>query len=660
MQTTGHRPRELNWYHAGPMLFGDWGTSRLYVLGLAFAFNGRAAFWFIAAMGVLLVAVGWCYTIICRLFPDGGGVYSSARHRSQLLAVIGALLLCADYVVTASLSCLDAFHYIGIKETRILNVVGLDALLAAAMILIIGALNYFGPRKTGTIAMFIALATVVLTLVIAVFCMPHLGSAQLAPPRGGWTKAWIGFTEIVLALSGVEAIANMTGIMVRPVEKTARKSIVPVMIEIVVLNLVLAAAMDTLPDSTLYQTTPAGAIVLNAAGEPIPAHTADMLKVIAARYVGPAFAAASALVFAALLLSAVNTALGDLVSIQYMLSRDRELPRAFSGLNRYGMPLLPLVLAGIVPAVVLLLFPTVEALADLYAVGVVGAIAINMGSTSTDPNLPMRPWERLLMFTLTIILAAIEVTIVVNKPHARDFALVILILGLAGRMATLVLNKGVRIEPRVRRSYVLFSIFSIVVALGLAFFMPGQWLGSLLSTALAVAVALASRRAQTYRTALIEAERAGAPLPPRQLFPGVYSPKEHVMVATQGSPRLIEFALKEAKSRQAELQLLFVRHYAVVPMGTQPITSYGEDEQALKLFEEVRERARKEGIPLRTLYCAAYEVPEAILEMAVTHGADLLLLGTSRRGTLWRAMKGDVIQGVAEHLPENVGLLIHA
>src|SRR5262249_3471729 len=168
MLATGERPRELRWYHAGPMLFGDWGTSRLYVLGLAFAFNGRASFWFIAMMSVLLIGVGWSYEIICRLFPDGGGVYSSARHRSQLLAVIGGLLLCADYVVTASLSCLDAFHYLeaafGFHGLAVLGV-PIEAVLAAATILSIGGLNYFGPTKTGTVAMFIALGTVALTLV---------------------------------------------------------------------------------------------------------------------------------------------------------------------------------------------------------------------------------------------------------------------------------------------------------------------------------------------------------------------------------------------------------------------------------------------------------------------------------------------------------------
>ncbi len=135
------RPRNVGWKQAAALLFGDWGTSRLYVLGLAFAFNGRASFWYIAAMGVLLVGVGWCYTVVCRLFPDGGGVYSSARTRSQLLAVVGGLLLCADYVVTASLSCLDAFHYLGsylwIEGTALLGL-PLEAWLTAVLILAVG------------------------------------------------------------------------------------------------------------------------------------------------------------------------------------------------------------------------------------------------------------------------------------------------------------------------------------------------------------------------------------------------------------------------------------------------------------------------------------------------------------------------------------------
>src|SRR3954454_10947686 len=108
------RPRNVGWIQAAGLLFGDWGTSRLYVLGLAFLFAGRTSFYLICLMSLLILAVGWAYTQICRIYPDGGGVYTAAKHKSRTLAVVGALLLFADYTVTASLSALDAFHYFGL------------------------------------------------------------------------------------------------------------------------------------------------------------------------------------------------------------------------------------------------------------------------------------------------------------------------------------------------------------------------------------------------------------------------------------------------------------------------------------------------------------------------------------------------------------------
>ncbi len=635
------------------MLFGDWGTSRLYVLGLAFAFTGRSSFWFVAAMCVLMIGVGWAYEIICRLFPDGGGVYSSARHRSQLLAVVGGLLLCADYVVTASLSCLDAFHYLGFNETRILGL-PLDAILTALTILAIGGLNYFGPSKTGTIAMVVALATVALTLVIGIYSLPHLKNMQVTSPFDkGIGRSWIGFTEIVLALSGVEAIANMTGIMVQPVEKTARKAILPVLIEIVILNLVLAAAMNTLPDSLLFEKSADGKF----------AHTGDMLKVIAATYVGPTFAAISAVVFAALLLSAVNTALADLVSIQFMLSRDKELPHAFSGLNRYGMPVLPLIVGTIIPAIVVLIFPNVEALAALYAIGVVGAISINLGTTSTNMNLPLKQGERGFMFVLTLIMIAIGITICMEKPAARSFALVVLVSGLAGRLVTIISNPDLPLPRRGRTLYWSAAVLSLVGVLSVTLAMGDTPKAFALSLVMAIPIGIGSVNVQKYRALLIAASAVTPATAPKKLLmiqPGAYSSKERIMVPTQGNPKLIEFALKECKTRQAELDILFVRHLAVTPMGPTAPPRLDEDEHALHLFAKLREQAKEAGVPLRLLYAVARDIPDAILDMAVTHGADVLLLGTTRRGTLWKAMKGDVIQAVAEHLPESVALLIHA
>src|SRR5207248_4695113 len=111
---SSQRPRNVGWLSAAGLLFGDWGTSRLYVLGIALLFAGRTSFWLILAMSVLIVGVGWAYTQICRIYPDGGGVYTAAKQKNCTLAVVGALLLFADYTVTASLSSLDAFHYFGL------------------------------------------------------------------------------------------------------------------------------------------------------------------------------------------------------------------------------------------------------------------------------------------------------------------------------------------------------------------------------------------------------------------------------------------------------------------------------------------------------------------------------------------------------------------
>lgn len=59
---------------AAAILYGDWGTSKAYVIGLAFAVGGYAPFWLIAIMCALTALVGINYIILCRLYPDGGGV----------------------------------------------------------------------------------------------------------------------------------------------------------------------------------------------------------------------------------------------------------------------------------------------------------------------------------------------------------------------------------------------------------------------------------------------------------------------------------------------------------------------------------------------------------------------------------------------------------
>ena len=570
------------------MLFGDWGTSRLYVLGMCFAKAQGASFWFMLAMSILLVAVGWAYSVVCRLYPDGGGVYSSARHKSQSLAVFGALLLAADYVVTAALSALDAFHYLNVPY---------PAVFAAASIALLGVVNIFGPTKAGTAAMVAAILTVLFSLVIGIAAAPYLphAIASITLPTGSPLSWWTQFTGIILAISGVEAVANMTGIMVEPVEKTARRSIWPVLIEIVILNLVLTVAMSAVPLDVLGDGNPENAYT---------AHKDNMLRLLAEHYVGPSFAAVASVVFALLLLSAVNTAVTDLVSIQYMMARDRELPQAFAGLNKWGMPLVPLVISVFLPLVTVLAVQEVDQLGDLYAIGVVGAVAVNLGSCVTTPGVALKKGEHVIMSLLAVLMIVVWITIAIEKPHALAFAGVIVAAGMSARWITH------------HRAEIGGTVTSLV----------GH---------------------------IIDLKHSTAPIENT-------TNQVRFLVATQGSPKLVAFALEQAKSFHAEVLFLYVRHIAVAMIGPAHRPDIASDPDAQKAARYIQEQAEAEGVPVRFLYTVADNIPETIVDFAVTYGVNQVIIGTTKRGTLWRTMKGDVIQGVAQHLPERTQLLIHA
>src|SRR5258708_38298570 len=115
------------------------------------------------------------------------------------------------------------------------------------------------------------------------------------------------------------------------------------------------------------------------------------------------------------------------------MSRDRELPQHFEKLNSFGVPNFGLLVATLVPALLVIAVRDVAGLADLYAVGVVGAIATNLGAVSTDRKLDLPIWGRVLMFGTFLIMAAIEISLFIDKPNAPGFALAVLAGGIGLR-----------------------------------------------------------------------------------------------------------------------------------------------------------------------------------------------------------------------------------
>jgi len=582
MVISGTRPRNVGWLRAAALLYGDWGTSKAYVIGLAVLLAGYAAPYYLAGIIGLTFLVGCNYVWVCKFFPEGGGVYHAARRHSPRLGVVGALLLFAGYVVTAAISAYEAYNYFGLHEeaTR----------WATLTIFGLGVMNAFGPRLAGSVAVYLALPAVLVLLGLSGAGLFSGQERIVHPPVQGAWEGWTIFTGMVLALSGVEAVANMTGVMKADpdsspdhpsVHHQARKAIGLVMIEVCLITAVLGLMIAGMPKESFL-------------------HPESFLRTMADHYISPTYGWVVGLVVGLLLLSAVNTAIVASVALLFSMAQDRDLPPVFRMLNRQGVPWVPLIAAVVLPVVVLESTRGLEALASLYAIGVTGAICLNLGSCGLDKTLAMRGWQRVVMIGTALLMAAIWLTIAVNKPHAFLFAVILSGVGLFLREAAQS-QKGEKMAEPER------------VGLGMG---VREEVGSEL------------------------VEDGG-----------------RILVAAHGMTGSAKFALQEAKLRGARLYFLFVRE---VQVAAEVVGRLGDDMKAQDVIGEMRKAASDEKVAMTPVYCTANKASDMIVELAATLGADLVILGGTRRGVLVNLLRGDTVREVSSQLPDEIPLLVVA
>jgi nucleotide-binding universal stress UspA family protein len=575
------RPRNVGWVRAAALLYGDWGTSKAYVIGLAIAAVGFAALPHLIAVTAVTGLVGINYIWVCKHFPNGGGVYTAAGLHSRRLATIGGLLLLADFIVTAALSCLDGFHYLGIEDPANAKKWAITA------IFIIGAVNFLGPKHTGGIAVWLAVPTIIVVVLLICGGVPHVPQFHAQAPSGTPLKNWTNFVDMILALSGVEVAASSTGVLKldpnstldRPsVLITARRAITVVLIDVVIGTALLSVWAMCLPDDAVH-------------------HETDMLRFMATVFYGPNVGIAVGWVFGLLLISAVNTAITGMVALLYVMAHDGELPEPFLQLNRFGVPWVALITATVLPVLVLNIDDSVSGLSALYAIGVVGAIAINLGSCGFAKSISLKGYERVVMRATFVLLVAIWLTIALSKLYALLFVAIILGVGLTLRQITL----------RHRHAMPAAEIHA-----------PAP-----------------------------QASAASAPTTPTEFL------GQMILVAARGWTPALQFALEETRVRGAQLLVLYIRE---VNVGIDLDAKWQDDPYARDLFTRLDNEAK--GLKVNRLYSVSDSPADTIIDIAATFGVDTVVLGGSRRATLVNLLKGNIVARVAANLPESMHLIV--
>src|SRR5207244_1952410 len=183
-------------------------------------------------------------------------------------------------------------------------------------------------------------------------------------------------------------------------------------------------------------------------------------------------------------------------------------------------------------------------------------IAANLGSTSTDRHLHLTRVERGLMFVTFVIMAAIEVSLFVDKPHARVFAVTILALGLVLR-------------------------------------------------------GLARERAAKKEAPMAEPAPAPIPKAPAQAQPPATF-RDPLLCAVRGIGKTLDFAVEEAKETARPLYVLFVREQAVItPEDRQ--RKWQQDPEAKQVFEYAQAKAG--GLAVVPCYAVSDSAADTIVDV---------------------------------------------
>jgi nucleotide-binding universal stress UspA family protein len=298
-----------------------------------------------------------------------------------------------------------------------------------------------------------------------------------------------------------------------------------------------------------------------------------------------------------------------MIGLIYMLARDGEMPKSFSRLNNQGVPWVPLGIAVALPFLLTIVTGNLDSLADMYAIGVVGAIAVNLGSCWYNKKLGLVWHERAVMGITFLILFAVEVTIANTKPAALFFAVCVVGIGFT------------------LRAY--------------------------------------SMKRAGLQTVTLKRELADAVSPEKweKLRMTLNDGEQSIMVAARGITPVLKFALEEARFRKGALYVLYVKELAVALPARIESTErprWQEDRRAAEIMYGMLEIGRDYHVQVVPLYSISENPAMSILDLSATLGIDLLILGASQRQTLVSLLKGSVVTDVARSLPDNISLIIHS
>jgi amino acid transporter len=609
-RSTGNDLRQLGWLLAWAVVFCDIGTSVYFVPGILYGEVGNLAPAFVALTTIGFVLLAMKYVEVSWRNPEGGGVVTVATKAfNPMMGAIGGMLILVDYFLTAAISAVSAFQYIG----SVLPFLAAHVEIAAAAGLVLLALiNMIGIKESATLALYMAGASFAVNLVVLAVV-----ASQLTPDQ--WAYAWsqahairgvsttsalVGFAGAWLAFSGLESISQLSPAMKNPIRSTASKAML-----LVILTMALTSPTLT-------------TVAIAGLSEATKSVSKEYFISELGRVYGGVWLAWSVVVSAsALLLFAANTALIGGYHVFVALARAEYMPSVLAKRNRlFGTPHIGIIVFTVVT--LLVVHGTggkLELLGHMYSFGLLGAF------TFTSAGLDIIRWREgqrglnfwVGVFTTLMVATAWGVNIV-HKSQATLFG---------GGVVAL----GVVIAIGIRKDWVIRALNQL------------PWVATEAQRQRERAEDIWERRSRE----IVSLETA--------IEAAQIEPSRTLIALRDRNPRLIAEAILRAKGNgDTSIFVLAVTEWPGLFSGEQ----LQPEPELLEAIDDSAERIRAAGLTPIPIWRLSHNAAISIAEAARMLRVNSVMVGVSQRSQLVHMLRGSVLKGLHRLLPGDE-ILIH-
>lgn len=587
----------IGWLLVWGVAFCDIGTSVYYVPGILYGTNGDLAGLFTAITMVAFVFLCIKYVEITRRFRDGGGVVRVADAAfGPFWGCLGGQFIMVDYFLTAAISATSGAYYVD----SLFPLGGWVIPGTLCALIALGGLNIIGIRESAGVSFILAVAALIVDVVV-------IGTALLRMPADVMAEIPAQLAQ-VRHLRPLPALVGYSAAWLAFSGLESVSQLSPAMrdFEGTPRKGMLAVAVSVILTSPLLTF-----LSIASLPEELKLHESErFISELGAVWGGYGLKAAVVLTASVLLLFAANTAIIGNYHVQLALVNMKFMPDGFARLSRkFHTPYRAILFSVAVPAALVLFSGgNMHLLGDLYAFGLLGAFVLS--STGIDwihfREKKFGGWFAIGILTSVLVVTAWGVNLV-YKPFATIFGGVVTTIGMFVAYGT---HRGwfARIAAKIPRLAPPPPEEGII---------PSKSLREI----------LASER-----------------------------PKLSVLVASRGADeRVYKEAAARAKAKgETGLWLIYVDEVpglfyppevAPTPEG---LTVLQAGVLILKTF----------GITAEPIWSLAHNAGERVGEAAVGLEAETVVIGATRRGILWKVLRGRFLEDLIKHVPSSVRVAV--